>query len=159
MILCNNCIHQTMGILLKIFLLKQALLTSLQVNWLKTRKQPKRQRLDRQAVSFKTGIGSHAPTNDQVNAQAVMRFNENPVFCPEPIDNFYQNVNSKMTFLGNIRITGLISLLDADAKRTIQLAGLSGLLYESALKTLKRDFGNPLLLQHCAFNGFSANHN
>ena len=88
-----------------------------------------------------------------------MHFNENPVFCPEPIDNFYQNVNSKMTFLGNIRITGLISLLDADAKRTIQLVGLSGLLYESALKTLKRDSGNPLLLQHCAFNGFSANHN
>ena len=43
-------------------------------------------------------------------------------------------------------------------KRTIQSVRLSGLLYESALKTLKRDFGNPVLLQHCAFNDFSANH-
>lgn len=68
-------------------------------------------------MSFKTGIGSHAPTSDQVNAQALMRFNENSVFWPEPIDNSYQNLNSKMTFLDNIRMTGLISSLDADAKK------------------------------------------
>ena len=46
-----------------------------------------------------------------------MRFNENSVFWPEPIDNSYQNLNSKMTFLDNIRMTGLISSLDADAKK------------------------------------------
>ena len=76
----------------------------------------------------------------------LIRFNRNPVFWPEFIDNFYQNVHSKMTFSNNVRMTRLISLLDEDAKRTIQSIGSSGLFHASALKTLKRDFGNPLLV-------------
>ena len=76
----------------------------------------------------------------------AMRFNGNPVFWPEFIDNFYQNVHSKMTFSDNIRMTRLSSLLDGDAKKAIQSIGSSDLFYASALKTLKRDFGNPLLV-------------
>ena len=79
-------------------------------------------------------------------AMELMRFNGNPVLCPEFMDNFYQNVHSRMTFSDNIRMTRLISLLDGDARRAIQSIGSSGLFYVSALKTLKRDFGNPLLV-------------
>ena len=79
-------------------------------------------------------------------AMELMRFNGNPIFWPEFIVNFYQNVHSKMTFFDNIRMTRLISLLDGDAKRAIQSTGSSDLFYASALKTLKRDFGNPLLV-------------
>ena len=43
-------------------------------------------------------------------------------------------------------MTKLVSFLDGDAKKAIQSIGLSGLLYASALKTLKRVFGNPLLV-------------
>ena len=67
----------------------------------------------------------------------LMRFNGNPV---------YLNVHSKMTFSDNIRMTRLISLLDGVAKRAIHSSGSSGLFYASSLKTLKRDFGNPLLV-------------
>ena len=79
-----------------------------------------------------------------LRAMDLMCFNGNPMFWPEFIDNFYQIVHSKITFSDNIRMTRLISLLDGDAKRTIQLTGWSDLFYLSALKTLKRDFGNPL---------------
>ena len=79
-------------------------------------------------------------------AMELMRFNWNPVFWPEFIDNSDQNVHSKMTFSDNIRMTSLISLLDEDAKKAIQSIGSSGLFYASALKTLKGDFGNPLLV-------------
>ena len=43
-------------------------------------------------------------------------------------------------------MTRLVSLLDGDAKWAIQSIGLSGLFYESVLKTSKRDLGNPLLV-------------
>ena len=86
-------------------------------------------------------------------AMELIHFNGNPVLWPEFIDNFYQNVHLKMTFLDNIRMTRLISLLDGDAKRAIQSIGSSGLFYASALKTLKRDFGNPLLVAALCMKG------
>ena len=79
-------------------------------------------------------------------AMELMSFNGNLVLWPEFIDNFYQNVHSKMTFSDNIRMIRLINLLDGDAKIAIQSIGSSGLFYASALKTLKGDFGNPLLV-------------
>ena len=79
-------------------------------------------------------------------AMELMCFDGNPVFWPEFIDNFCQNVHSKMTFSDNITMTRLISLLDGDARKAIQLIGSSGLFYASALKTLKSDFGKPLLV-------------
>ena len=53
-----------------------------------------------------------------VPAMELMGFNGNLVFSLEFIDNFYQNLHSKMTFSGNIRMTRLISLLDGDAKKS-----------------------------------------
>ena len=43
-------------------------------------------------------------------------------------------------------MTRLIGLLDGVANRAIQSIGSSGLFYTSALKTLKRGFGNSLLV-------------
>ena len=42
----------------------------------------------------------------------------------------------------------LCSVLDGEAKRVIEAIGKSGRFYATALKTLKRDFGNPLLVSH-----------
>ena len=39
-------------------------------------------------------------------------------------------------------------VLDGDAKRTAAAVGHSGLFYASALKLLKQDFVNPLVVSH-----------
>ena len=43
-------------------------------------------------------------------------------------------------------MTRLISLLDGDAKKAVQSIGSNGLFYASALKSLKSNFGNLLLV-------------
>ena len=37
----------------------------------------------------------------------------------------------------------LLSVLEGDAKRVVSATGRNGLFYATALKTLKREFGNP----------------
>ena len=63
-------------------------------------------------------------------------------------EDFYRRVHRKITFDDNMRITGLISVLDADAKKAVFSIGSNGIFYATALKTLKRDLGNPLLVAH-----------
>ena len=75
----------------------------------------------------------------------LIRFDGSPARWPEFIDSFPQNIHSKVTFTDNIRMR-LISLLDGDAKKAVQSIGSNGLFYASALKSLKSNFGNPLLV-------------
>ena len=75
-----------------------------------------------------------------------MRFDGSPAQWPEFIDSFHQNTHSKVIFTDNIRMMKLISLLDGDAKKAVQSIGSNGLFYASALKSLKSNFGNPLLV-------------
>ena len=75
----------------------------------------------------------------------LIRFDGSPARWPEFIDSFHQNIHSKVTFTDNIRMR-LISLLDGDAKKAVQSIGSNGLFYASALKSLKSNFGNPLLV-------------
>ena len=42
----------------------------------------------------------------------------------------------------------LISLLDGEEKRVIAAIGLNGIFYANVLKTLKKNFGDPLLVAH-----------
>ena len=42
----------------------------------------------------------------------------------------------------------LFSMLDGEAQRVIAAVGSNGIFYATALKTLKKDFGDPLLLAH-----------
>ena len=42
----------------------------------------------------------------------------------------------------------LCSVLYVEVKRVIKIIGTTGRFYATALKTLKRDFGNPLLISH-----------
>ena len=43
----------------------------------------------------------------------------------------------------------LISVLEGDAKKAICSIGTQSLFYATALKTLKRDFGNAVVVAHC----------
>ena len=45
-------------------------------------------------------------------------------------------------------MTYLLSVLDGEAKKAIEAVGTCGLFYPSALKTLKGEFGNTLLVSH-----------
>ena len=59
---------------------------------------------------------------------------------------FSSEHNSKVTCTNNIRMMRLISLLDGDAKKAVQSIGSNGLLYASALKPLKSNVGNLVLV-------------
>ena len=52
------------------------------------------------------------------------------------------------SFDNNLKMDGLLSILDADAKRSVQLIGFSAIFYATALKALKRDYGNPIIISN-----------
>ena len=78
----------------------------------------------------------------------LIRFDGNPSRWPEFIENFFTRVHSKRTFDDNTRMIRLLSVLDGEAKRTVEAIGCNKIFYATALKTLKRDFGNPLIVAH-----------
>ena len=78
----------------------------------------------------------------------LRQFSGYPVDWPEFIENFRSRVRLKTTFDDNLRMERLCSVLDGEAKRVIEAIGKSGRFYATALKTLKRDFGNPVLVSH-----------
>ena len=45
-------------------------------------------------------------------------------------------------------MTYLLNALDGEARKAIETVGTCGLFYATALKTLKREFGNTLLVAH-----------
>ena len=57
-------------------------------------------------------------------------------------------VHCKSSFDVNIRMTYLLSVLDGEAKKAIEAVGTCGFFYASALKTMKREFGNTPLVSH-----------
>ena len=42
----------------------------------------------------------------------------------------------------------LMNSLDGEAKKSVKTVGTNGYFYATALKVLKRDFGNPLVVSH-----------
>ena len=49
----------------------------------------------------------------------------------------------KRAFSDSLRMERLLSVLDGDTKRVVSVTGRNGLLYATALKAIKREFGNP----------------
>ena len=78
----------------------------------------------------------------------LMRFVGNHSKWPEVIENLFTRVHSKQTFDDNTRVIRLLSTLDGEAKRTVDAIAGSKIFYATALKTLKRDFGKPLIVAH-----------
>ena len=52
-------------------------------------------------------------------------------------------VHSKVTFTDSVRLERLISVSEGNAKKAICFIGTQSIFYTTALKTLKRGFGNP----------------
>ena len=77
--------------------------------------------------------------------------NANPSEWPAFISTFENRVHNNISFDDNMRIIGverLISVLEGEAKRSVESNGCNGILYVTALKSLKRDFGNSALVLH-----------
>ena len=74
------------------------------------------------------------------------RFDRDRCKWPDFIQDFRNRVHKKQSFTNDIIMERLISVLDGDAKHAVTAVGHSGLFYASALKLLKQDFGNPLVV-------------
>ena len=55
-------------------------------------------------------------------------------------------MHNKIRFSDSVRMDHLLSVLDGEAKRALSAIRQDGLFYASALKLLKREFGNPLMV-------------
>ena len=73
----------------------------------------------------------------------LLSFNGNPSHWPEFILCFKGRVHVERTFSDSLRMECLSSVLDSDTKRVVSAIGRNGLFYATALKALKREFGNP----------------
>ena len=47
-----------------------------------------------------------------------------------------------------MRMERLLSALEGEAKKSVGSIDYEGIFYATALKSLKRDFGNPVLVSH-----------
>ena len=50
------------------------------------------------------------------------------------------------SFTDSMQMERLLSVLNGEAKRTVSSVGRNSIFYAAALKTLKRNFGNPQLV-------------
>ena len=78
----------------------------------------------------------------------LLRFSGNPGEWPEFIENFFSQFHQKSSFDDNLRMPVLISVLDGEAKRLIAAIDSNSIFYTTTLKTLKKNFGDPLLIAH-----------
>ena len=85
---------------------------------------------------------------DELPPVDLLPFNGNPVHWPEFIDNFYHRIHKKSSFNYSLYMDHLMNSLDGEAKKSVKTVGTNGYFYATALKVLKRDFGNPLVVSH-----------
>ena len=78
----------------------------------------------------------------------LMRFDGYSKQWSNFIQNFKHRVHNKISFSDSVRMDRLLSVLDGEAKRAVSVIGQDGLFYASALKLLKRQFGNPLMVSY-----------
>ena len=53
-----------------------------------------------------------------------------------------------MSFNDSLRVDHLMNSVDGEAKKSVKTVGTNGYLYATALKVLKKEFGNPLVVLH-----------
>ena len=77
-----------------------------------------------------------------------MRFDRDSKQSRNFIQNFKHHVHNKISFSDSVRMDRLLSVLDGEAKRAVSAIWQDGRLYVSALKLLKREFDNPLMISY-----------
>ena len=78
----------------------------------------------------------------------LIPFDGNPLNWPELIQNFKEKVHLKKSFSDSMRMKRSLSILKGEVKNSVISIGTNRLLYISTLKSLKIDFGDPLVVTH-----------
>ena len=78
----------------------------------------------------------------------LIPFDGNLLNWPEFIQNFKERVHLMKSFSDSMRMERSLSVLKVGVKNSIISIGTNGLFYVSALKPLKRHFGDPLIVAH-----------
>ena len=78
----------------------------------------------------------------------LLRFSGNPAEWAEFIEKIFSRVHQKSSFDDNLSMLRLTGVLDGEAKRVMAAIDSNGIFYATALKTLKKNFGDPLLVAH-----------
>ena len=76
----------------------------------------------------------------------LFRFDGDPCKWPDFIENFKNRVHDKRSFTDDIRMEMLLSILDGEAKWPVISIGRNSLFYATTMKTLKSNFGNPMVV-------------
>ena len=76
----------------------------------------------------------------------VLRFDGDPRKWPEFIDDLKTRVHMKVTFNDSMQMERLHSVLYGDEKKAVGSIGTYSIFYAAALKTLKREFGPPIVV-------------
>ena len=78
----------------------------------------------------------------------LRHFDGNPAYWPEFIESFKSNIHFKPSLTDSMPMERLLSVLQGKAKKSVESICISGIFYATALKTLKRDLGNPIVIAH-----------
>ena len=73
----------------------------------------------------------------------LFNFTGKPIDWPKFIERFRDQIHNTTTLADSDRMAYLFQNLDGEAKEAVQSLGVTGHSYAAALKTLKRQFGNP----------------
>ena len=78
----------------------------------------------------------------------LMTFDGNPRQWSEFVAALKERANLKETFNDKMWMERLLNVLRGDARRSLETISKSKVLYASALKPLKRNFGNAFCVSH-----------
>ena len=73
----------------------------------------------------------------------LFKFTGKPIEWPKFIERFRDQIQNKTTVTDSDRMAYLFQNLDGEDKKAVESLGVTGHSYPTALKTLKRQFGNP----------------
>ena len=73
----------------------------------------------------------------------LFKFSGKPIEWLTFIERFRDQIHNKTTLTNSDRMAYLFQNLDGEAKKAVESLGVTGHSYPAALKTLKRQFGNP----------------
>ena len=73
----------------------------------------------------------------------LFKFTGKSIEWPKFIERFRDQIHNKTTLTDSDRMAYLLQNLDGEAKKAVESLGVTGHSYPTALKTLKRQFGNP----------------
>lgn len=109
--------------------------------------------IDGQETAFSTSLNSsltdsgiallRAQEHQRLPPLELFKFTGKPIEWPKFIERVLEQIHNKTTLTDSDRMSYQFQNLSGDAKKAVESLGVTGHSYPTALKTLKRQFGNP----------------